>query len=66
MKKILFIATMLLSINSFGQKLTGKVPGLRITNQEIASENDTIINIVYKTAIENNKKPASKTRGGAP
>ena len=58
MKKILFIATMLLSINSFGQKLTGKVPGLRITNQEIASENDTIINIVYKTAIENNKKPA--------
>jgi hypothetical protein len=58
MKKILFIATILLSINSFGQKLTGKVPGLRITNQEIASKNDTIINVVYKNEIENNKKPA--------
>jgi len=58
MKKILFIATILLSINSFGQKLTGKVPGLRITNQEIASKNDTIINVVCKNEIENNKKPA--------
>lgn len=58
MKKILFIATILFSINSFGQKLTGKVPGLRITKQEIASENDTIIKVVYKNEVENNKKPA--------
>ncbi|TRX29602.1 hypothetical protein FNW52_20555 [Flavobacterium sp. ZT3R18] len=58
MKKILFIATILLSINSFGQKLTGKVPGLKMTNQEIVSENDTIIKVVYKKEIEDKKKPA--------
>jgi hypothetical protein len=58
MKKILFIVTILLSINSFGQKPTGKVQGLRITNQEIASKNDTIINVLYKNEIENKKKPA--------
>jgi len=58
MKKTLFIAILLMVVNCFGQKLTGKVPGLRITKQEIASENDTIIKVVYKTEIENNKKPA--------
>ncbi|OOV29861.1 hypothetical protein SAMN05444143_11316 [Flavobacterium succinicans] len=63
MKKILFIATLFLSINSFGQKPTGKAQGLRITNQEIASKNDTIINVVYKNEIENNKKPAYFVNG---
>jgi hypothetical protein len=58
MKKILFIATILLSINSFGQKLTGKVQGLRITDQEFVSANDTIIKVVYKNEIEDKKKPA--------
>jgi hypothetical protein len=56
MKKILFIATILLSINSFGQKLTGKVQGLRITDQEFVSANDTIIKVVYKNEIEDKKK----------
>lgn len=63
MKKILFIATILLSINSFGQKLTGKVPGLKMTNQEIVSENDTIIKVVYKTEINDKKKPACFING---
>jgi hypothetical protein len=58
MKKIFLISALLLVINCFGQKLTGRVPGLKITNQEIASENDTIINVVYKNEIENNKKSA--------
>jgi hypothetical protein len=58
MKKIFFVSALLLVINCFGQKLTGKVSRLRITNQEIASKNDTIINVVYKNEIENNKKPA--------
>ena len=58
MKKIFFISALLLVFNCYGQKLTGKVPGLRITKQEIASENDTIIKVVYKTEIESNKKPA--------
>jgi hypothetical protein len=58
MKKTLFISILLMAINCFGQKLTGKIPGLRITKQEIISENDTIIKVVYKTEVENNKKPA--------
>jgi len=58
MKKLLFISTLLLVINTFGQKLTGTVPGLTITNHEIASENDTIIKVIYKNGIENNRKPA--------
>jgi hypothetical protein len=58
MKKILFSTIILLSINSFGQKLIGKAQGLRITKQEIISENDTIINVVYKNEIEYIKKPA--------
>jgi len=58
MKKILFSTIILLSINSFGQKLIGKAQGLRITKQEIISENDTIINVVYKNVIEYIKKPA--------
>lgn len=58
MKNILLFTTMLLSIYGFGQKLTGKVPGVRITNQEISTENDTIIKVVYKNENQNNKKPA--------
>lgn len=58
MKKILFIATLLLSINSFGQKLTGKVPGLKMTNEEIGSKNDTIIKVIYKEETEGKNNPA--------
>ncbi len=49
-----FIATILLTINSFGQKLTGEIPGVKMTSQEIQSKNDTIIKVVYKN--EDNKK----------
>jgi hypothetical protein len=58
MKKTLFISILLITINCFGQKLTGKILGLRITEKEIISENDTIIKVVYKNEVENNKKPA--------
>jgi hypothetical protein len=58
MKNILFIASILLSINSFGQKLTGKISGLNMTTQEIVSKNDTIIKVIYKSNIENKKIPA--------
>ena len=58
MRKAFFIASILLSINSFGQIKTEKVNGLKITNQDTVSENDTIIKVVYKNEIKNNKKPA--------
>lgn len=58
MKKIFFIVILLLAINTFGQKLTGKVPGLTITNQGTVTENDTIIKVIYKNKIENKKDPA--------
>ena len=43
MIKTLFITLLLLAINCFGQ---------------VRTENDTIIKVVYKNEIENNKKPA--------
>ena len=58
MRKAFFIASILLSINSFGQIKTEKVNGLKITNQITVSENDTIIKVVYKNEIKNDKKPA--------
>jgi hypothetical protein len=58
MKKSLFIATLLLVTNTFGQKLTGKVTGLTVKNHEIVSENATIIKVIYKNEIEDKKKPA--------
>jgi hypothetical protein len=61
LKKIFFIATILLTISSFGQKLTGKITGVKITNQEIVSENDTIIKVVYKNVNKN--KPACFING---
>lgn len=56
MQKLLFIATLLLAITTYGQKLTEKVSGLTITNQEIASENDTIIKVIYKKTLKIKKK----------
>ena len=58
MKKAFFIASILLSINSFGQIKAEKVNGLKMTNQVTVSENDTIIKVVYKNEIKNDKKPA--------
>jgi len=58
MRKAFFIVSILLSINSFGQIKTEKVNGLKITNQVTVSHNDTIIKVVYKNEIKNDKKPA--------
>ena len=58
MIKTLFITLLLLAINCFGQVRTEKVSGLKITTTETSTENDTIIKVVYKNEIENNKKPA--------
>jgi hypothetical protein len=56
MKKAFFIATIIFSINSFGQIKDEKNNRLKNTSQQTASENDTVIKVVYK--IENEKKPA--------
>jgi hypothetical protein len=58
MKKIIFIYSLLLTFNSFGQNLSGKVTGVRMTNQENVTKNDTIIKVVYKNEIKSDKKPA--------
>ena len=58
MRKAFFIASILLSINSFGQIKTEKVNGLKITNQVTVFDNDTIIKVIYKNEIKNDKKPA--------
>jgi hypothetical protein len=58
MKKIIFIYSLLLTFNSFGQNLSGKVTGVRMTNQEIVTKNDTIIKVFYKNEIKSDKKPA--------
>ncbi|WP_310556453.1 hypothetical protein [Flavobacterium sp.] len=56
MKKLLFIITIFLSINSYSQQLTGKATDLqRIAKRTV---NDTIIKVIYKNEIENTKKPA--------
>lgn len=56
MKKIIFIYSLLLTFNSFGQNLSGKVTGLTVKNYEIVSKNDTIITVIYKNGIEDKKK----------
>jgi hypothetical protein len=58
MRKAFFIVSILLSINSFGQIKTEKVNGLKITNQVTVFDNDTIIKVIYKNEIKNDKKPA--------
>jgi hypothetical protein len=58
MRKAFFIVSILLSINSFGQIKTEKVNGLKITNQLTVFDNDTIIKVIYKNEIKNDKKPA--------
>lgn len=58
MKKILFMATLFMAINCFGQVRSEKVNGLKITNAGISTEKDTTIKVIYKNQIENNKKPA--------
>jgi hypothetical protein len=58
MKKIIFIYSLLLTFNSFGQNLSEKVTGVRMTNQEIVTKNDTIIKVFYKNEIKSDKKPA--------
>ena len=58
MKKTLFITTLFMAINCFGQVKSEKINGLKIINTEISAENDTIINVVYKNKKENIKKPA--------
>ena len=52
------ILTLLLSIYSFGQLKSEKLNGLKITETTINAENDTIIKVIYKNEVENNKKPA--------
>jgi hypothetical protein len=58
MKKTFLILTLLLSIYSFGQLKSEKLNGLKITETTINAENDTIIKVIYKNEVENNKKPA--------
>ena len=58
MKKTFFISTLLLSLYSFGQVKSEKINGLKITQTEINVEKDTIIKVVFKNNVENNKKPA--------
>ncbi|MBP6128091.1 hypothetical protein [Flavobacterium sp.] len=58
MKKIVFIITLFIAINSFGQINAEKNNGLKITNQAAVSENDTIIKVYYENQLENNIKPA--------
>jgi len=58
MKNTFFISILLLSIYSFGQVKFEKVNELEITENKINIEKDTIIKIVYKNEVENNKKPA--------
>ncbi len=58
MRKTIFITTLFIAVNCFGQVKSEKVNGLKITNTEITVENDTIIRVVYKNQIDNNKKPA--------
>lgn len=58
MKNTFFITIILLTINVFGQKLTGIVTGLQTTSQKTITENDTIIKVIYKKEIDNSKIPA--------
>ncbi|PWA05751.1 hypothetical protein [Flavobacterium laiguense] len=58
MKKLFLISVLLITINVLGQIKPEKVNGLKIENQEAVFKNDTIIKVVYKKEIENNKKPA--------
>ena len=58
MKKIVFIITLFIAINSFGQINAEKNNCLKITNQAAVSENDTIIKVYYENQLENNIKPA--------
>ena len=58
MKKTFFISILFLSIYSFGQVKSEKVNGLKITENKIKVENDTIIKVIYKKEVENNRKPA--------
>ena len=48
MKKSLFITILFLTVNCFGQNVT---------------EKDTIIKVIYKSKIENNKKPVYQLNG---
>jgi hypothetical protein len=47
------------AFNCFGQVKSDEVNGLKITNNEIRVEADTIINVIYKNNIETNNKPDS-------
>ena len=58
MKKTLFIILLFVAINCFGQVKSEEVNGLKIKNNEIRVEGDTIINVIYKNNIETNNKPA--------
>lgn len=58
MKKTLFTLLLFVAINCFGQVKSEEVNGLKITNNEIRVEGDTIINVIYKNNIETNNKPA--------
>ena len=58
MKKTYLILTLLISIYSFGQLKSEKLNGLKIAENAINTENDTIIKIVYVNEIKSNKKAA--------
>ena len=71
MKLTLFIALLLSTVCGFGQyspakvpafgsaqSLSGKVAGLRISNQTEKAENDTIIKVVYIDGVDDSRKPA--------
>lgn len=63
MKKIFFIALILLSSTSFGQKLTKNVSGIKIISPDSISKNDPIIKVIYKNKVEDTKKIACFLNG---
>lgn len=58
MKTTLYITLIFIGFNCFGQINSEKVSGLKTTNTNVSSENDTIIKVVYKNKIEDKKNPA--------
>lgn len=47
-----------MTIDSFGQKLTEKIPGVTLSIKEGSIQNDSIIQVFYKNVVENSNKPA--------
>lgn len=58
MKNTLFVTMLFLATNCFAQVTSEKVDELKRVNIELSTEKDSIIKVVYKKEMENNKKPA--------